>query len=458
MVLAAGTFFWLARALLAISAFAALHWPLKKVAAVVAMIGATAYCVFSGSEVATERSLIMILVMLGAILIDRPALSLRNLALSAMVVLAREPETILGPSFQMSYAAVAALIAAAEWERRRRGSEEPPSGPISRARNWLLRAALGILMTTVVATLATAPFGTYHFQNLQPFGLIGNALALPLVSIVVMPCAVFGVLAYPFGLDRFSWALMGYAVEKVLEVSAWVNGLSGSTVIVPAFGIAALALLSLALLLMTLMASPLRWLGVVPVSLGLWLAATPRKLDIYVDRAGIGAAVRGPEGRLVLIGRSSAFAAEQWLKADGDPRRASDESLRRGVRCDPLGCVANGLGGRVIALAQDRRAVAEDCRRAEILLTRQRAPPNCAAAIVIDGSFLSAHGATAIRFAEGGHQIETARSTAEDRPWRRAPAPVAQPPPRQESRLARRPRAPPAPEPEDPPLSSDGPD
>jgi competence protein ComEC len=70
------------------------------------MIGAVAYCVFSGSEVATERSLIMILVMLGAILIDRPALSMRNLALSALIVLAREPETLLGPSFQMSYAAV----------------------------------------------------------------------------------------------------------------------------------------------------------------------------------------------------------------------------------------------------------------------------------------------------------------------------------------------------------------
>ncbi len=106
MVLAAGTFFWLARALLALSSFAALHWPCKKIAAVVAMIGAVAYCVFSGSEVATERSLIMILVMLGAILIDRPALSMRNLALSALIVLAREPETLLGPSFQMSYAAV----------------------------------------------------------------------------------------------------------------------------------------------------------------------------------------------------------------------------------------------------------------------------------------------------------------------------------------------------------------
>ncbi len=285
------------------------------------MIGAIAYCVFSGSEVATERSLIMILVMLGAILIDRPALSLRNLALSALIVLAREPETLLGPSFQMSYAAVAALIAAAEWQRRRRGAEEPPTGYVSRGRQWLVAAALGILVTTVVATIATAPYGTYHFQNLQPFGLIGNALALPLVSIVVMPCAVFGVVAYPFGLDRVAWQAMGIAVEKVLEVSAWVNGLSGSTVIVPAFGVAALGCLSVAILIVTLMVSPLRWLAAVPAALGLALAATPQRFDLYVDRSGIGAALRGRDGRLVLVGRSSAFTAEQWLKADGDARR-----------------------------------------------------------------------------------------------------------------------------------------
>ncbi|HEX8167281.1 MAG TPA: ComEC/Rec2 family competence protein [Beijerinckiaceae bacterium] len=432
MVLAAGTFFWLARALLALSAFAALRWPIKKIAAVVAMAGAVAYCVFSGSEVATERSLIMILVMLGAILIDRPALSLRNLALSALIVLAREPETLLGPSFQMSYAAVAALIAAAEWERGR-GVEEP-EGRAARAARWLVRAALGILFTTVVATVATAPFGAYHFQNLQSFGLIGNALALPLVSLVVMPCAVFGVVAYPFGLDRIAWETMGIAVQKVLEVSAWVNGLSGSTVTVPAFGAAALGLLSVALLVATLMASPLRRLAAAPAALGLWLAATPQRFDVYVDRAGIGAAVRGTDGRLVLVGRSSAFTAEQWLKADGDARRAGDPALRAGLRCDPLGCVAEAMGGRIVALVQDRRAFEEDCARAAIVVTRLFAPPSCAAAVVIDGAFLRGHGATAIRFTGGaghvGHAVATARTPDETRPWRGAAAREARAPPR----------------------------
>ena len=132
MVMAAGAIFWLARALLAAIPTLALLWPVKKIAAAIAMLGATAYCVFSGSEVATERALVMTLVMLGAVLVDRPALSMRNLALSALIVLAREPEALLGPSFQMSYAAVAALIAAAEWARGRFPPAEP-AGAVGRA-------------------------------------------------------------------------------------------------------------------------------------------------------------------------------------------------------------------------------------------------------------------------------------------------------------------------------------
>src|SRR4051794_4216908 len=316
----------------------------------------------------------------------------------------------------MSYGAVAALIAAAEWERERRGSAEPP-GLFGRAVTWGVRAALGILVTTVVATLATAPFGTYHFQNLQPFGLIGNALALPLVSVVVMPCAVIGVVAFPFGLDRPIWQIMGFAVEKVLEVSAWVNGLSGSTVIVPAFGALALGLLALALLLVTLMASPLRWLAAVPAALGFFLAATPKRYDIYMDRGGTGAAVRGVEGRLVVVGRTSAFTVEQWLHADGDARKAAEASVRSGARCDTLGCVVPTKDGRNVALVQDRRAFAEDCARAAVILTRLRAPPDCRAALVLDGAHLAKHGATAVRWTEAGHELATARSPSDVRPW-----------------------------------------
>jgi len=227
---------------------------------------------------------------------------MRNLALSALIVLAREPEALLGPSFQMSYAAVAALIAAAEWARGRFPPAEP-GGPLHRLLRWALVAVVALLATTVVATLATAPFGSFHFHALNPFGVIGNALAVPLVSVVVMPCAVLGVLAFPFGLDRPVWELMGLGVAEVVRVSQWVSDFGGSTVVVPAFAAEALGLIALALIVLTVLVSPLRLAAIVPAAAGLWMAATPKRFDIIIDRAGAGAAVRSASGALVTVGR-----------------------------------------------------------------------------------------------------------------------------------------------------------
>jgi competence protein ComEC len=416
MVLAAGTMFWLARALLALIPALALLWPVKKIAAVIAMLGATAYCVFSGSEVATERALVMTLVMLGAILVDRPALSMRNLALSALIVLAREPEALLGPSFQMSYAAVAALIAASEWARHRFPPGEP-GGPVHRILRSVVSAAVALLATTIVATLATAPFGSFHFHALNPFGIVGNALAVPLVSLVVMPCAVLGVLAFPFGLDRVAWELMGVAVEQVLRVSQWVSEFGNSTVMVPAFGTGALALMAFALIAATILISPIRVVAIVPAAAGLWLAASPERFDIYIDRDGVGAAVRGSRQPLVILGRPPAFVVEQWLKADGDGRKADDPALKAGTRCDLLGCVAPLPDARTVALVRDRRAFADDCSRATFVITRLSAPATCKPPVLLDRTFFAAHGAAAIRLAPTGHEVVTTRRANESRPW-----------------------------------------
>ena len=98
------------------------------------------------------------------------------------------------------------------------------------------------------------------------------------------------------------WEIMGWAVERVLQVSGWVDG----------FGGLALACLAFALLLVTLLASPLRWMAVVPAAAGVGLAANPPRNDLYFDRGGAGAAVRGADQRLTILGRPSSFTVEQW--------------------------------------------------------------------------------------------------------------------------------------------------
>ena len=425
MVLAAGVVFWLVRALLALVPVLALTWPIKKIAAATAMLGVTAYCAFSGWDVAAQRALVMTLVMLGAILVDRPALSMRNLALAAIIALAREPEALLGPSFQMSFGAVAGLIACAPLIDGRLFARER-SGPVGRLLSVAATAVVATLATTLVAQIATAPFSTYHFQTIQPFGLVGNALTLPLVSLAVMPAAVLGILAYPFALDQPVWWLMGQAVRGMLAIAGWIAGFGQANLVVPAYGATALSLLSAGLLIATLPATRLRWLALLPAVAGLALAATPTRYDIYVDREGAGAAVRGADGRLALLGRPPGFVLEQWLKADGDARRAADVGAGEGARCDHLGCTIRTPDGRWLALTTDSRAMPEDCARAEILITRRDAPPGCAAALILDRTYLAEHGAAAIRLGPDGPSLVTVRRPGPPPPWR--PAPPVRPP------------------------------
>ncbi|MBZ6076929.1 ComEC/Rec2 family competence protein [Microvirga puerhi] len=396
MVLAAGTFFWLIRAFLALFPIVALRWPVKKIAAVAAMFGATAYGLFTGSDVATERSLIMTLVMFGAVLADRPALSIRNLSVSALLVLAREPEALLGPSFQMSFGAVAALTAFAPLLTLKPSQGQPVTA-LGRALHWSFHQIWGLFATTLIASLATAPFSAYHFQTINPYGLIGNALALPLVSVVVMPAAVLGVLTYPFGLDRPIWQVMGLAVNQVLDVSAWVGSFSGATMVMPALSILAFGFLSAALLILTVPASSFRWLAVLPIGAGLATAA-PIRYDVFIDREAAGAAIRDASGTLTVVGKPSAFVTEQWLRADGDGRNADDGGLRRQARCDRSGCVVEGPEQRSIAFVQDVSAFEEDCRRAVVILTRLKAPTRCEAGLVLDRDALASRGATVLRF------------------------------------------------------------
>ena len=427
MVLAAGVVFWLVRAGLALMPHCALFWPIKKIAAAAAMGGVTAYCAFSGWDIAAERSLVMTLIMLGAILVDRPALSMRNLALAALIGLAREPEALLGPSFQMSFGAVAGLVACARLIDGRLFLT-PGAGRLGRALGLLARAVVGTLATTLVAQVATAPFATYHFQTVQPFGVLGNALTLPLVSLVVMPCAVLGTLAYPFALDRPVWWVMGQAVAGMLAVSEWIAGFGRSVLVVPAFGMGALVLLTAALLIATLPVSNLRRLALLPALAGLALAAMPQRQDLYIDRQGTGAALRGADGRLAVLGKPPAFVLEQWLKADGDGRRAADLlAATPPGHCDRLGCTARLPDGRAVALVKDRRAFPEDCARASLVITALRAPTDCAAPLVIDRRRLAERGAVSLSVS-GETLVPTyAHAGGHAPPWRsvREPEPPA---------------------------------
>lgn len=452
MVLAAGLFLWSLRALLALFPSVALQRPIKTWSALFAMAGSIAYCIFAGAEVATERALIMTLIILGAVVFARPAFSMRNLALAALAVMALEPQALLGPSFQMSFAAVAAMIAL--FEQRPGRFETRPLALVAgeaggdphrdmRA-TWSGRALammIALTLTKLAASIATGPYGAFHFHRFQPFGLLGNLLALPVVEFIVMPAAVFGTLATAFGLDGPVWTLMGYGVEAMLRVSHWVAGMNGAQVPVRAFSGASLLLLTFALIWASLWLTPLRWFALAPALGGFAMMTQEIRPDMFIDRQGRTVAFRNSEGNLSGMNiRANRFGMSQWLASDADARKPDDESLSKHVRCDRQGCTAILPGGRTLALVLDRRALPQDCARSDILVTPFFADRICIGPEkLIEGAALQKHGALEIFFKpDGAMQMRSARREGYDRPWSPAPIPRnvttpanSQPPPAQ---------------------------
>jgi len=430
MVLAAGLLMWTMRAVLALIPGIALRRPIKKWAAGFAMAGAVGYCVFSGAEVATERAMVMMLVLLGAVLFDRPALSMRNLAIAALIVLVREPSTLLGPSFQMSFAAVAGMVALFEKGPRDRDfAREAPPGAFERAR----KALFAVLATTLVASLATDPYATFHFHRLSAYGLIGNALALPVVEFIVMPAAAIGVVASLFGLDAPVWWMMGQGVSVMVWVAEWVAQLPGAIRMTPAFGVGALLAMTMGIIWITLWRSALRWFGIVFALAGLALAFNTPRPDLFIDANGSTLAWRGEQGTLhALNERANPFALSQWLAGDADMRNpratgAKGLGLLGPGRCDETGCVAILPDGRSLALVLDMRALAEDCARADIVVTKLFVRNLCKQpALVLDGDHFERHGATQVYMTPNGRfSLRSVRAPDLDRPWTKAPKPPA---------------------------------
>ena len=407
LALVAGSVFWLIRALLALSPTLALTFPIKKWAAAGALAVATFYLGISGAEVATVRSYVMLGIMLGAILIDRRALTLRNVALAALVILIFSPESLLSISFQMSFAATVALIATYEtMSARLDRSLVDRSDPTIFTR---VRGEVATLfLTSLIAGLATAPFGAYYFQRVAPFTIVANMAAAPAVGFLVMPMALLAMIVMPFGVESVPLAVMKWGLQWIVAVAektaAWSAGLGG----VAAPPASALLLMVAGFLWLALWRERWRWAGIVPILLAVPLAVLTPRPDILIDDTGSAVAVRAADGRLTIMG-SSRFDVENWLRADADPRKADAADLSAGVLCDPLGCITGASGRGEIALVKRRDAFGEDCRTAKLVLSGLNAPPGCErSALVIDREALDRFGAHALYAGTDGYRIETA--------------------------------------------------
>jgi competence protein ComEC len=312
---------------------------------------------------------------------------MRSLGLAAVILLLARPEAITEPGFQMSFAAVAGLVAVAEWEAGR--------ARVTR-RGWLLRHARAIALTSLVASLATLPFAMFYFGRATHYAVLGNLLAMPVMGLVTMPSAALSVAAMPFGLEHFPLQIMGWSIGMMLQLGRFVSGLPGAVTVTPAFPLFALVLMALGGLWTLLWRRPWRWLGLVSVLAGVLLAVSARQPDILIASDARTVALRGADGLLHFpLPPKDRFAASRWLLRDGDERDWRTAMGEPSLHCDGWGCVADARG-RVLALSLRPEALREDCARADIVVSAWPVTSCAKPELVLDGPEIAAEGGYAL--------------------------------------------------------------
>lgn len=426
------------RALMALIPWVALHWPVRKIAACGAMVATILYIFLVGPQAPTLRSALSTGLVMFAILVDRRAMSMRLVTLAAAAVMLIQPDGVMGPSFQMSFAAVLAMVAAYEkpFDKALAGNsllaassapeetqktDEETSISFWR-RSWLktaLRHLRDVVLTSLVATAATTPFTIFHFQTFSFYGVVANMIAIPLTSFWIMPCILLTYLTAPFGLDGIFITGAGWGVDGVIAMAHAVAAWPFAQLHMPAMPAWALIVIVLGGLWLCLWRLKWRWLGLLPILAGSLYAFVTPLPDLLIAPDGKQWAVRLEDGRLAVANLDrEAFTVTQWQQRLGNPDALDVYELpatEQGLRCDEAGCALRREGMTLAMPAIDSAAL-EDCEMADVVIA-PFAIRACEAAHVIDLGAFREHGAYALFLEHGKLRIETSRKLRGARPW-----------------------------------------
>ena len=365
----------------------------KKIAAIGGIIAALVYLALSGASVSAIRASLMLILIFGAVLAGRRALTMRNVALAALFVIITDPSSVFRPGFQLSFAAVIALVGSYEGYKYKIQNN---AGTITK----LTRFFSGIAVTSLIAGAATALFAAYHFQNMAPFGVLGNMVAIPLVAFVVLPAAFLAVIFMPFGIEAVFFTPMTWGIEQIIAVANYISLLGKGFFSPPIFGESSLIIAFIAMAWFAFFTGKVRFIGVVIAVFSVPLFGMMERPDIMIADTTQAIAIKNetfqdapsrevstgnPASMDLVSGRVKSFAVNAWGKTYGSEIAAPVEK----PPCDLSGCWFD-RGKFTVALVKTRDAFAEDCARADLVITRISAPQYCSLATqVIDQNNLT---------------------------------------------------------------------
>ncbi|RFB94595.1 hypothetical protein B5K08_10515 [Rhizobium leguminosarum bv. trifolii] len=457
MALSAGIFFVGFRMLLSLFPGVAQAYPTKKIAAAGALIAVTAYYLISGFGVSAERAFIMMAIMLIAVFFDRPSISLRNVVLSALVIIAISPSEVLGPSFQMSFAATLALVSGYQlWKDRRIRENALLKLPIFRPVVAVAGFFGGVLLTSLIGGFSTALFSIEHFHRLTAYGLPANLATMPIISFIVMPAGLLAMLLMPFGLDAPLWEVVGFGLDLVIAVAKTVSGWGGDIGVgrLPAWYFAVAVA---GFLLLTLLRTRLRHAGTSTLAVStliLLVLPVPRPPDLVISEDGSLVALVAVPAMASNRENPPDFIFDQWQRAlvlpthhppkmlegpaippDGEDRRVrlshdQQNEARTAMRAAAGGetnrfscvkkawCTSRLGNGRVVTVIDNAAYLGPACDASDIVVTSVRLRFNScrSGATLFTGETLRRTGSVELRFADAGLEVATAFESL-SRPW-----------------------------------------
>jgi len=397
--LVVGTVFFLIRAI-AVQAVGR-DGVIKPIAACGAIGVAIGYLMISGANLATQRATLMLVLAFVAILAGRRAITMRNVAVAAIIIILLFPHEVFKPGFQLSFAAVVGLVAV--YAILGRSALQLP---------FLARLFGGLSLTSLIAGLATAPIAAVHFQQFAPMGLIGNLVAVPIVGFFVLPSGLAAVLLMPLGLEGPFLAAMGFGIGLVVDVAHAISAMSADYTQTPMLAEWVLPACFIALAWLSFFRGWLKFLLPAIFSaaiIGFGAAALP----FMVISDSTQAVIVREASHFVQLGRkSNSFTSRAWAERFG----ASVLEEHAVGDCDRHGC-SLVMETQTISIVKDSVALHEDCGRADILIVRKRRGANCPSALVITQTELDEQGVATVFKDETGYNV---RWTINDqrRPWR----------------------------------------
>ncbi len=419
-----GFIFILVSRLLSLSPWLALRIPIPVVAAATAALVALGYTLLTGAEVPTVRSFIAALLVLIALALGRDALTLRLVAFGAFIVLIFWPEAMSGPSFQLSFAAVATIVIMHDLPIVKRLTERRDENLSRKA----ARAVGSLMLTGVAIELVLTPIALFHFHKAGLYGALANVVAIPMTTFMIMPLEALALIFDVMGLGQPFWWLAGQGIAAILILAHCVSSLPGAVTMMPAMPVWAFAAFVVGALIFGLLTTAVRYCGVLLCAIGIIAMVTAPRPDILVTGDGKHLAIVSADGEVALLrGRAGDFVRGMISEKAGSFAKATPIEDWPGVQCTLDNCVIIVMGAeRAWTLLATRTKnpipsmeMAAACKRADIVISDRWLPLSCRPKwIKADRRLLEQSGGLA--FYLDDQRVVTANEGSRHMPWVKA--------------------------------------